>query len=150
MPLRSRRAGSTAPMTRTSAVSRHAGGKLILWHEWSDPYTRPLNTIDYYQRVARTLGAARRKAFARMFLFPGMGHCSGGDCPSQFNLLTGLTAMVEGATAPSVFVAHRPLPPALGGRGAKAEPAVPGAGPDRGGPPPKLLVQLLRGLEQPG
>lgn len=83
------------------------GGKLILYHGWADPHISPINTIDYFDKVGATMGAATRDSFIRMFLFPGMGHCSGGDGPSEFPLLQGLMAWVEGGDAPSVMLAHR-------------------------------------------
>lgn len=86
------------------------GGKLILWHGWADPHISPLNTIDYFERVGAKLGAATRDASLRMFLFPGMGHCSGGDGPSEFPLLAGIMGWVEGGAAPRVMVAHRATP----------------------------------------
>ena len=32
------------------------GGKLLLYHGWSDGIITPLNTIDYYERVLKTMG----------------------------------------------------------------------------------------------
>ncbi|HEX7854692.1 MAG TPA: tannase/feruloyl esterase family alpha/beta hydrolase [Sphingobium sp.] len=86
------------------------GGKLILWHGWSDPHISPLNSIDYYERVGKSLGASKRDSFVRMFLFPGMSHCSGGDGPNEFPLLASLMAWVESGQAPQVMVAHRAGP----------------------------------------
>ena len=122
------------------------GGKLILYHGWSDPHISPLNTIDYYERVGQKMGIATRDGFVRMFLLPGMGHCSGGDGPSVFPLLAGLMAWVEGGTVPAVFVAHRAVSKPL------APP--PGAGPNgpphaasaHDGPPPEMIAEK-RALE---
>lgn len=60
------------------------------------------------------MGKDQRDATVRMFLFPGMGHCSGGDGPSEFPLLQGLMAWVEGGEAPQVMIAHRAVPTAEG------------------------------------
>jgi feruloyl esterase len=106
--------------------ARH-GGKLLLWHGWSDPHISPLNTIDYYERVGLKLGKAQRDALVRMFLFPGMGHCSGGDGPSEFPLLANLMAWVEGGEAPTVMTAHR------AGQTAEGAPVGVSGGP-QGGP----------------
>ncbi|GHC83376.1 tannase/feruloyl esterase family alpha/beta hydrolase [Novosphingobium pokkalii] len=86
------------------------GGKLILWHGWGDPHISPINTIAYFDKVGEAMGAPTRDGFVRMFLFPGMGHCSGGDGPSEFPLLQGLMAWVESGEAPAVMVAHRAKP----------------------------------------
>ncbi len=82
------------------------GGKLILWHGWSDPHISPLNTLDYYQEVGKAMGMAKRGAFARLFLFPAMYHCAGGDGPSNFALLSALMSWVEGGAAPQVMIAN--------------------------------------------
>ena len=120
------------------------GGKLILWHGWSDPHISPLNTIDYYARVGRKLGDAQRDGFVRMFLLPGMGHCGGGDGPSEFPLLAALMAWVEQGDAPQVMVAHRAAPHPFGPPpGMKGPP--PGAkGPPADGPPPEMIAEMMR------
>ena len=47
--------------------------------------------MNYYNSVLRTLGgAAKVKDAIRMFMVPGMGHCSGGDGPNTFDMLTAL------------------------------------------------------------
>jgi hypothetical protein len=117
------------------------GGKLLMWHGWSDPHISPANTIDYWNKVGAKMTPAKRDAFARLFLIPTMYHCSGGEGPSDFPLLNTLMAWVEGGTAPDMLIARRasmtmegpPGPP--GGR-----PPVATGGPPLGavasGPPP--------------
>ena len=83
-----------------------AGGKLILWHGWSDPHISPINTIAYYTAVNQLLGTERTNAFAKLFLFPGMYHCGMGDGPSEFDLLTPLMRWTESNQAPTSLVAH--------------------------------------------
>lgn len=39
---------------------------------------------------------------------PGMGHCSGGEGPSKFDLLTPMMAWVEGNTPPGAIMTHSP------------------------------------------
>jgi feruloyl esterase len=99
------------------------GGKLILWHGWSDQHISPLNTIDYFGRVGRTLGTARRDAMLRMFLLPGVGHCGGSDGPGDIPLLAALMAWVEEGTVPTMLVAQRAAPPAMPGGSASGPPA---------------------------
>lgn len=110
------------------------GGKLILYHGWSDPHISPLNTIDYYERVGRKMGSTTRDGFVRMFLLPGMGHCGGGDGPSAFPLLAGLMAWVERGTAPAVFVAHRIAPKPMG--------PPPGPADGHDAPPPEMIAEM--------
>lgn len=87
-----------------TAFRRH-GGKLILWHGWADQHISPQSTIDYYTTVRRTMGAARTDSFTKLYLFPGVTHCGGGEGPDQFDLLTPLMAWREGRRAPSRVVA---------------------------------------------
>jgi hypothetical protein len=82
-----------------------SGGRLILWHGWSDPHISPINTIAFYHAVGQHLGAPTRDSFVRLFLFPGVYHCDGGDGFSQFDVLTPLMAWVESGTAPDKIVA---------------------------------------------
>ena len=84
------------------------GGKLILWHGWADPHISPVGTLAYWQRMGRRMGVAQRAASVRLFLLPGMGHCDGGEGPSQFPLLAALMDWVEQSKAPDVMIAHRP------------------------------------------
>ncbi len=58
------------------------GGKLVLYHGWSDPAIAPLGTIDYYNGVQKDNPDAA--AFVRLFMAPGMQHCTGGPGPSSF------------------------------------------------------------------
>ena len=77
------------------------GGKLIQYHGWSDPQIAPAGTTQYYDRVAEVLGG-RDKVHGsyRLFMAPGMGHCSGGEGPNTFDMLTALERWVEGGIAP--------------------------------------------------
>jgi feruloyl esterase len=93
-----------------TAFAAH-GGKLILWHGWADPHISPLNTIAYYTALGTTLGANRVDGFARLFLFPGGGHCGGGEGPFEMDLLTPIMAWVESAAAPNVIIASQGGPP---------------------------------------
>ena len=60
------------------------GGKLILYHGWSDPGMSPLATTGYYDQVAATLGVPETETFVRLYMAPGMHHCSGGVGPNYF------------------------------------------------------------------
>jgi feruloyl esterase len=83
------------------------GGKLILWHGWSDPHISPINTIAYHEAVGAQLGVEKRATFERLYLVPGMYHCGGGEGPSRLDLLTPLMAWVEQGVAPGA-VAVKP------------------------------------------
>ena len=87
------------------------GGRLILYHGWSDALIMPDGTLEYYEgMVDVTFGgdvdAAREHA--RLFMIPGMGHCSGGPGPNSWDKLAPLVAWVERGEAPdAVVAAHR-------------------------------------------
>jgi feruloyl esterase len=111
-----------------------AGGKLILWHGLADPHISPVNTIAYHTAAEGLMGSERLEAFERLYLFPGMYHCSGGDGPSSMDLLTPMMAWVEAGTAPDAVIARQPEKSAVSDFGA---PGMRGPGPSgpRGGPP---------------
>jgi hypothetical protein len=60
------------------------GGKLIIYHGWDDPAISPLNTINYYGSVVRTLGEKDVNSFVRLYMVPGMQHCGGGPGADSF------------------------------------------------------------------
>ncbi len=67
---------------------RARGGKLILYHGWSDAAIAPQATIDYYQSVVARMGAGQAASFVRLFMAPGMQHCGGGSGTNSFGQLT--------------------------------------------------------------
>jgi feruloyl esterase len=82
------------------------GGKLLLYHGWSDPNVPTLNTIKYYEQVVEVMGgAAKASSSVRLFLEPGMGHCRGGEGPNVFDKMAALEQWVERGTAPDRIVA---------------------------------------------
>ncbi len=98
------------------------GGKLILYHGWSDAGISPLATIDYYLSVEHTVGHEETGQFVRLFLVPGMQHCYRGPGPAEFgqfapafspapdaaahNITTALEQWVEKGTAPEQVIGH--------------------------------------------
>jgi feruloyl esterase len=87
---------------------KNDGGKLILWQGLADPAISPVGTIAYYQAVENYMGGAKAtNAFARLFMLPGVSHCSGGDGPDSFNGLGALVNWVEKGQAPSVITTSK-------------------------------------------
>jgi Tannase and feruloyl esterase len=86
-----------------SAFTAH-GGRLILWHGWSDPHISPLNSIAYYRAVRATLGAEAADQALRLFLIPGLYHCEGGEGFTKTDILAPLMAWVEEGKAPDELV----------------------------------------------
>ncbi len=94
---------------------RARGGKLIQYHGWSDPDITPLNSIRYYEGVADFMGRGGNhgmrdtKEFYRLFMVPGMQHCSGGPGATSFDMVEPLEKWVENGVAPERVTAARLL-----------------------------------------
>jgi feruloyl esterase len=82
------------------------GGRLILWHGWSDPGPSPINTIAYYDQV-RGVDRAGADRNVRLFLNPGVEHCGGGPGADLPDTLTALETWVEQGTPPATVLATR-------------------------------------------
>lgn len=101
----------TSQWTNLNTFSNH-GGKLIFFHGVSDPWFSALDTIDYYERMTKANGGpAVVNNWSRLYLAPGMGHCSGGDAAlDSFDLLTPLVDWVEKGVAPTATATGRAFP----------------------------------------
>ena len=77
-----------------------AGGKLLSYVGWNDAAGMPLPVIDYYEGVQKIMGPGPTKDFYRLFLIPGMNHCTGGEGAFHVDYLTYLEAWVERGEAP--------------------------------------------------
>jgi hypothetical protein len=83
-----------------------AGGKLIGFQGWADTSVVPMQYVDYYETVTRTMGGpAKTLDFYRFYTVPGMRHCSsdgaGGD---TIDYVTALEQWVEQGEAPNVLL----------------------------------------------
>ena len=96
------------------------GGKLILYHGWSDAAIPAPNSINYYESVVKTIGQGNTDSFLRLYMVPGMQHCAGGPGASSFgedngpvpndpehNIFNALEDWVEKGAAPSRIVATK-------------------------------------------
>ena len=81
------------------------GGKLLLWHGWGDQHISPQNTLAYYDAMKRRLGDRTVDRFSKLYLFPGMAHCGGGEGPNTFDALTPVMAWVESGREPGQITA---------------------------------------------
>jgi feruloyl esterase len=81
------------------------GGKLIMYHGWSDPGIPPMNTVQYYNNVTKSLGVPKTANSIRLFMIPGMNHCQGGNGTDKFDGIGTLAQWVETGKAPSNIVA---------------------------------------------
>jgi hypothetical protein len=82
-----------------------AGAKLLVAQGGGDPLEFPGGILDYYDTVNRTMGgAASTKDFFRLFLVPGMKHCSGGDGAFAIDYLSYLEEWVDHNRAPDRMI----------------------------------------------
>ncbi|MDA1372450.1 MAG: tannase/feruloyl esterase family alpha/beta hydrolase [Proteobacteria bacterium] len=84
------------------------GGKLIVYHGWSDTLIVAEDTVDYFNDMVNTTFAGSLAAAgnnARLFLAPGMGHCAGGPGANTWDKLTPLVEWVENGVAPAALTA---------------------------------------------
>jgi serine/threonine protein kinase len=63
---------------------RAHGGKLIVYHGWSDPAIPALSTINYYDSVVANMGLQETEGFIRLYVAPGMHHAFLGPGPNFF------------------------------------------------------------------
>src|SRR5215467_11589773 len=96
------------------------GGKLIIYHGWSDAAISAYNTVDYYNTMIAAMGAKETNSFVRLFMVPGMQHCFGGPGPNTFgqvgpatpadpqhSIYSALEQWVEKGTAPERIIATK-------------------------------------------
>src|ERR1700722_2005901 len=82
------------------------GGKLILYHGWTDTNITPAATVEYFDKVTAQMGGAAQTAQSvRLFMVPGMNHCGGGDGPNVFSMTSALEQWVEEGKAPDQVLA---------------------------------------------
>ncbi len=100
---------------------RKLGHKLIYYHGTADPLIPAQNGVDYYERVVKEQkGLDRTQTFYRVFLVPGLYHCSGGPGPIGFgasqppsqvdadhDILTAAVRWVEKGVAPEKIIAAK-------------------------------------------
>jgi feruloyl esterase len=85
---------------------RRRGGKLLMTYGWADQVLQPLMGVDYYEQAVARNGP-RTPDFFRLFMVPGMTHCSGGVGTDQFDSVTAMIDWVEQGKAPEVLHAAR-------------------------------------------
>jgi feruloyl esterase len=90
----------TAVSHDLGAFTKH-GGKLLMYHGWSDQQIPPLASVNFYRSVA----PRRAQDSVRLFMVPGMGHCAGGEGPNSFDMMSRLEQWVEHGEPPVRIVA---------------------------------------------
>jgi pimeloyl-ACP methyl ester carboxylesterase len=103
---------NTAYWTNLTSFFGH-GGKILFYHGSSDPWFSAFDTLGYYERMAADSGGMEqvREQSSRVYLVPGMGHCSSGATLDRFDLLGAVVDWVEAGKAPNSVVATGPAFP---------------------------------------
>lgn len=83
---------------------KNHGGKMIIYHGQSDPVFSVNDTINWYEKLAENYNGDASD-FARLFVIPGMCHCSQGPATDQFDALSALMTWVEAGQAPETIIA---------------------------------------------
>jgi feruloyl esterase len=112
------RLGNATATDYSAAIRR--GVKIIQYHGWNDQTLQPAYSPQYYEQVAKANGGLdKTQEFYRLFMVPGMAHCSGGIGASNFggvgqqippardaahDLQTAMENWVERGTPPAQFI----------------------------------------------
>ena len=83
------------------------GGKLLIYHGWSDPQIPPGNTIAFFNRVIDTAGREAVGRSVQLYMVPGMNHCGGGVGTDRFDVMAAIEHWVAGGQAPASITATR-------------------------------------------
>jgi feruloyl esterase len=83
------------------------GGKLLIYHGWSDAQVTPLNSIEYFRKVVQRFGPAAVGRSIQLYMVPGMNHCQGGTGPDQFDKVAPLEQWIANGTAPERITASQ-------------------------------------------
>ena len=85
---------------------------MFVYHGWRDQSVVPFNIIDYYDLTTNTMGGlAETQDFFRLFMIPGMNHCSRGAGAYAINYLDYMEEWVEEGLAPDVLIGAHPNVP---------------------------------------
>ncbi len=83
------------------------GGKVLIYHGWSDTDAIPASSLFFHQAQVEAFGGEAVPDFLRMFFLPGMRHCRGGPGVDIADYLSVMEAWVERGEAPDSLEAYR-------------------------------------------
>jgi feruloyl esterase len=87
-----------APILNANSIDlsafRSRNGKIIAYHGWADPLASPQEGINYYERLVAAQNTQKAQSYYRLFMVPGMYHCSGGPGPNAFGQAYGTSATI--------------------------------------------------------
>jgi feruloyl esterase len=84
------------------------GGKLLMYHGWSDNSIAPQASVSFHSTaLATTKAPATNSSWLRLYMVPGMGHCGGGEGPDTFDMMSALDSWVEKGQLPERIEASK-------------------------------------------
>lgn len=84
------------------------GGKLLMYHGWSDQQVTPLGSIEYFNDVLAKTDAGEVGKSIQLYMVPGMYHCQGGPGTDNFDKMAAMEDWMAKGTAPdSIVASHR-------------------------------------------
>ncbi|MCB2107889.1 MAG: tannase/feruloyl esterase family alpha/beta hydrolase [Rhodobacteraceae bacterium] len=99
------------PDGRALATFKDRGGKILIYHGWSDTDATPASSLDFYEHHDAAFGTDALTKFVRVFMMPGMTHCRGGPGVDTADYLTAIEQWVEQDKAPDQLDAYRTTAP---------------------------------------
>ena len=61
------------------------GGKLLMYHGWSDQQNPASTSVSYFTRVVKAAGQSAVGKSIQLYMVPGMNHCQGGVGTDTFD-----------------------------------------------------------------
>ncbi|HET9830784.1 MAG TPA: tannase/feruloyl esterase family alpha/beta hydrolase [Vicinamibacterales bacterium] len=84
------------------------GGKLLIYHGWADQQVAATNSVEFFNKVTKTVGRNAVGKSIELYMVPGMGHCAGGAGTDTFDKMAAIESWVKTGRAPeSIVAAHR-------------------------------------------
>ena len=81
------------------------GGKLLLYHGWSDQQNPASTSVSYFERVVRAVGKGTVGKSIQLYMVPGMHHCQGGVGTDTFDKMAVIEEWMATGTAPAQIIA---------------------------------------------
>ena len=81
------------------------GGKLLLYHGWSDQQNPASTSVNYFERVVKAVGKGTVGKSIQLYMVPGMNHCQGGVGTDTFDKIAAVEEWMAKGTAPAEIIA---------------------------------------------
>jgi feruloyl esterase len=81
------------------------GGRLLMYHGWTDQQVTPQMSTIYYDNVVKKVGKDAAAKGIALYMVPGMNHCQGGAGTDTFDKMGAIEQWVASGTAPKQIVA---------------------------------------------